>query len=962
MPSYQTTTTKGHAGKAKAKHSVGGFIHNLASDAHDALVGIVEAPYYLTKAGYHDIQHGNTAESGAMLKAIGQNYKHYYYDPISRGNFGQFGENLYQHPGQPVLDALTLLDGAGAVAGALGKASEVGRVGALAGDVGAGGRIAGLRRISHSDYKSLNATERASATKAKNGTYLVPAKHDIVNRVGKVSASRDVVRNPVIRGRKALVERALQGADRTDSKFGALTNGYFGPDRRGARLTSTVAKRVERAKRQAAALEATHAVSMLDKDAKHALFYRLQGFNNEARYGKLLAHRLDETAHSVRGPREKLAVKHDVERLTKPAVHDQIVNPSPALQEAEAKLLDVSDVTQADRASRGHLADSRARAEMPLRTVGVEPLPQERLAVVSHSQHRVPRSERRSKTAGVKSQGVLGSDRTATGHAFQHAMYDADPLQVVKSQLDELSLKKNHHDLQYMMAISRPYDAADESIRHGLRDGTLKALRVDSKPLKQLHEIAAFGQNTIVPLVKDANPAAVADYEQTYALLREWNDEAAKAGAEGIVVPTDTWNDLTKQIESADGLYKKLLKTPTRLWRDLTLSLKGSFYVNNFLGNLLLGLVAHPVKFIPNLLTHGTGLTKLGKRIDKADPQLVRSGQANTLAKLSEDDMASSSKLNPLNNVSRFADFIAHQGAKGTENNFRRASAAIEFKSAARQLMHNDGISHGEAMDALFNDRHAVDALTQKVYGDLLDYSRLSPAEKDYILPFLPFWNFTRSIAGKTITLTLDEPWKIQVLKAMSQSALAENKDGVFANIKGDLPPYLSGLMQVGPTVNGVTPVYSTYAANPFSSVADTVDQVGSLVGGAKTDTQSPLAQVNPYIKSGIEALVGQDVFLGKKLTGSRGEIYLSQLANSFPQLASYQRARYPGASPFIERTPQQALLQYAGLPVGSFNEKNANSDLAINRYFATKDAAAAAKADAKKHARDRGRYLGLAH
>lgn len=955
-------------GKSRPSHSVGGFLSNLGSGLRNDLVGIVEAPYYIGRAGIHDIQHGNHAETGAMLAGIWSQLKDYY-GPALHGDIKGFAQNVYDRPDQLGLDILTALTGG---AGLAAKGATLAARGAEAGGMAARAAraIAGLEHIDHAAYDALSPAAKAKAVRLAPGEgALVPGKHQIVNSVGKVVHEYDKSPNAMVRGRQALKEKVLEATGGSNTLPGRLTNGYFHPDRRGVRLAQATEKRVARREAESSIVDAMKALSKLPKEARTALFYRLPGFNTESRLNALVKHRLDglDEVMSSPTPRDKAHIEEDLKRLSDPKVRESILNPDEKTLAVEQKLLDASDKVQVHRALRGAPGDPVERAAQPLRTIGIEPAPGERLGIVSYSQHRLPRALRRSKVGGVRAGGGLASDLASTGTAFQHGLYDADPRKVLHSMMDEVHLKRSAHDLEYALAISRPYVGEDGTIpadiAHGVANGTLKAFTVDSAPIKALHEIANFVDERVLPLAKDAAPEEAAAFEQQAAILREWTKEAEDAGARGMVMPMSSWNDLTAQVEAASGLYAKLLKTPTRLWRDLTLSLKGSFYVNNFLGNLLLGLIAHPIAFAPALVRHGFSSTSsLGKRIDEVAPDLARSGQAATLAKLSHADLpVNASRLNPLNLLSMAADKVAHVGGLFTESNFRRAAMAVEVNQTARRLMRGTpGMKHADAVDLLLNDAQSVDAMAAKVYHDLLDYSKLTPFEKDYIRPLLPFWNFTRSIAGRAITLTLDEPWKVQVLKAMSETAMRENDQHVFANIKGELPPYLDGLMQVGPTHDGITPVASTYAANPFSSVADTASQLSSLVTGDATDTQSPLAQFNPYIRSALEAATGRDLFFDKPLQGSRGHIFLTQLANNFPQVATYNRVRYPGASPYLERSLQQSGLQYMGLPVADFNERNAIRNLSIASYYDQLARVQQDKYVAKRASRDRGRFLGL--
>jgi hypothetical protein len=242
----------------------------------------------------------------------------------------------------------------------------------------------------------------------------------------------------------------------------------------------------------------------------------------------------------------------------------------------------------------------------------------------------------------------------------------------------------------------------------------------------------------------------------------------------------------------------------------------------------------------------------------------------------------------------------------------------------------------------------------------MLDYTKLTPFEKNYLRTAYPFWNFMRSIAGRTIRLTLDEPWKVEVMQALSHTALAENEQGMFQGIE-DLPQYLVGLAQTGETKQGKTPVVSSYGANPFSSPADMAHQLTAMVSGeAAGETASPFAQMNPYIKSAVEALTMQDQFFGAPLHGSRAEVYGQQLAKNFPQFAAYDKARYPNQNSIVKRTPAQVLAQYMGIPVGTFDRGAFARQQAIGAWVKQNEARSQRKREAKRSNADRGVLLGV--
>jgi hypothetical protein len=956
--------------KKKAKKTFGGFAGNWLDDVSDALVGVVTAPYYIARAGYHDLGYGDAqkgSELGAMGKGIWVGMRDYY-KPLVKGDFSKFASNVYDHPFQLALDAATIATLGGAGIGKAGqaaaKASQVG-----SGSAKLGEKLAGLSRIDGAQYANLGKLQQAEALKGMGGTYLVPRQRAIVNSLGKVTAEVPVVRNPVVRGRKAVTSKIL---DKAGDKI-PLTNGYFSPDRRGPRMAQAQLDRLERRNSERQVAAAAKALRALPKAAQVALYYRIPGFNTMDRYSELVAsRRLDLEAKQnpvtkaglkSAGARERLALEQDIRRLEDPEISRQILTPDEKTLAVERMLLDVEDVLQQHRARREAPGDRRGRAEQPLREIGIEPEAGERLGIISYAEKRVPKSVKKGASKRSMQAGKRVEDLASTGYAFRNALYKPDPGRILQSYVAELRHDRIGNNVAYAVSISDSYadalKADPESVARALKDGTLVRFTTEQGTIKKLDEIAEFVGREFEPIAKAAGNT---EPELMVKLINEWVDTVKTSGSDGWVMPKQSWDELSAQVASAEGLMRKLLKTPTRLWRDLTLSLKGSFYVNNFLGNLLLGIVSYGAfSYTKELLKSGSKHSALGKKVDEAAPDNLR-GQARVLAELSEQDMPhGGSKWNPLTAISVLGDKVANVGALFTEDNFRRAGLALEVRRAAKGLQDKrPGMQLADAMDEILNDADSVDTLFERVAGNMLDYTKLTPFEKNYLRTAYPFWSFMRSIAGRTIRLTLDEPWKIQVMRMFSEATLSENEDGMFRGIE-DLPQYLVGLAQTGETKSGKTPVVSSYGANPFSSPADMAHQLTAMVSGeAAAETASPIAQMNPFVKSAVEALTGQDQFFGAPLQGSRAEIYATQVAKQFPQWAAYQKARYPNQNSVVKRTPAQVALQYMGVPVGTFDRGAYARQQAISNYYDNMERKSLLKRDAKRERSDRGVLLGL--
>jgi hypothetical protein len=202
---------------------------------------------------------------------------------------------------------------------------------------------------------------------------------------------------------------------------------------------------------------------------------------------------------------------------------------------------------------------------------------------------------------------------------------------------------------------------------------------------------------------------------------------------------------------------------------------------------------------------------------------------------------------------------------------------------------------------------------------------------------------------GRTVRLTLDEPWKLAILSNMSREVVKENKKRL-----GALPDYMQGLLLTGSKDKSGKPrAISTYGANPFSAVSDITSQGLSLLSGDPSlQGVSPIAGMNPYIKSGLEAAFHVNSFTGAPLPkGSLGGTYAHQLAGNFPLYSAYDKYEHPSTSPALERNLRDTIESYLGVSTGSVDMTNVRRNLAIQALMQRKDEAAQRRHDAKMKA-----------
>ena len=127
--------------KHKKKRGILGLADNFLTDIGDTVMGIPEGVRTIAETGYHDTK--DLFDGGGhdfKLDDLGKEAIKqitYTYEPLTHGDFKEFGRRLYEHPLGPVLDAFTIATlGAGAevrAAKILGDVGEVGKVSRLTG-------------------------------------------------------------------------------------------------------------------------------------------------------------------------------------------------------------------------------------------------------------------------------------------------------------------------------------------------------------------------------------------------------------------------------------------------------------------------------------------------------------------------------------------------------------------------------------------------------------------------------------------------------------------------------------------------------------------------------------------------------------------------------------------------------------------------------------------------------------
>lgn len=1029
MPSPVASTSSAK----KSGDSITGFLGNLASSTGQGLLGIGEGlGYYLPKAVY-DAATGNAAPIEAMGSGIADQYKQFY-SPLVEGNFGKFAQNVYDNPFQPVMDVASLVTGG---AGLAGKGAELaamgGEAGSAAADVGA--RVAGLTRIPAADIASSPAIAAAKdlgivPKLARNGDALIPKLRSVVDPHTGVSLHdipKGVARNPVIRGRQALMEATYAKISPDNPILGRMS-----PTERGPRLETAMRNR----RAAIAHLPAIRAVQVADKaltpDERLAVGARTGIGVKDAASVKTWRTMVQSKVDAINAARDsdggiaKGSAKELANQTVKlkeiDAASPLIAHPTPAMLDAEGAIYKLHDSVQEARASNtaavpfDPLHDQMtidSSAAQPLRIIHgakpsllhpteVEPTAaavraQRDLEAVTDNvarknipaKHIRELTEAAKETQPVAKPGLYGgelteipegtklakysfstnrslnsdvrgasaamarkadNDKLSTGHAFASGDYEfPTPAGFVKQAVGEYMRAGSDQTMQAALKSGIQFDPLNpdhDALVHGPK-ARYKVVTKDSPLRQKLGQLSNFIHSKLLPIAEEHHDEATVQMADT---LAQWEAEIA---GHGVMLPKSVLPEFQRQVSDSASLLYKALRRPTQVWKSLTLGLKGSFYANTFFGHLLLGMVGYGPQFVKEAFASGSTRFGAGKQLEDAAPGLMAYGDPLRSEAHMAQDVNEGIVPKILNAPERALNAVggkaAETGSKFTTMNFRRAATVIELKRAAKLLAKFDGSTPAEALTKLMHDPVGLDTAREAMARKMLDYSKLTPFERNQVRAFVPFWNYTRAIVSRTGSLALDEPVKLNALSQLSNYSLKKSDGSIFGGLPlSEVPEYDLGLMPTGATKNGKTPELSTYGFNLFSTPADLVSQLGGSAAGQAGDS-NPLAQVNPFIGAALDAATGKDMFTGEPVQGSAAQVFEKELLNSVPQYQWYDAATHPNPDSLIQRTPDQKLAQYFGAPVGTFSVPNLEQQNAINAYYAAAQNKTWAKAAAKR-------------
>lgn len=934
MPVYKTG---GSTGAVAGPSGFSGFFHNAIENLKE-LEGLPAGIQAIGTAAWRDANRAVGRRGGSFeLDDIGKAaYSGFVEDtpliPLVTGDFGEAASRYYDNPVWGTLDALTVASlGSGAAARAGLTAAKYGGKGAIAGQ---GARLAG---------RVPGSLERA--TKPIYNRNLLDA-----SGAPLVLGQKTVAQNPYIRARQGITDYARSFIP----EDAPAPLAYLGPAKTAARAEARSIKNTgsRSISNRRAAFEA--ASSGLSKRQLSAAFYAAQGFHTVSRLESLRKYREGELARvgaelaqaETKAAKKRLhndqsSLRDDIKHIerSKAVINDEGVV---ALREHVREISDENQKMFAERGIRRGSAEAtpdmldqiqRDRMHTPLINAGITPDPGERWAIITHFDRRDKPGKKSGRSDDPLAMSRMAEEYTSDYTNFRLARYERDAGRVLDTFENLMRADMAYERMVYALSLARTYSPDDDA---AIRDGILHHVHSKDPESRELFESIAISDRFIEHQLKPEIGGAwgVDEAAKLTETAKRLSDEAVAEGSPGLVMPEAAFKILKADFVQASTIVARLVDKfgkLTKQWRHLVLSLKGSFYVNNFMGNMLLGVIAYGPRYFVDVAAESLPRVARGKKSKRIDAEVSDIKRGAGARNVSQGTGAPGR----FDIISRLGEAALRQGVKITEDNFRRAGIRAELRKTTKEvklLMRADGkkVSTQQAVDMIFNDKDLLEMTARNMYGNLLDYSKLTPFEREILLPLMPFWNFTRSIAGKTINLYMDEPWKAYVLMLIGEEGIDTVEEEV-----GELPSYLKGVL-LGDRVDGENiRAMSTYGMNPFVAPVDLAEQVMSIGSDpAAMGSINPLVSFNPFLKVPAEAITGTDFFYGNELHGSYFDRVKQQAKKNIPVGAYYDKWITPSKRPNLARDGRDSVLAYLGLPVGTMDMANVRANLATRQKF----------------------------
>jgi len=424
------------------------------------------------------------------------------------------------------------------------------------------------------------------------------------------------------------------------------------------------------------------------------------------------------------------------------------------------------------------------------------------------------------------------------------------------------------------------------------------------------------------------------------------HDAAVDNQGRYFLVPDAISKAATGEFTRMSDFMYRFGRQPVRIWRSLLLGTRPAFLVNNLIGNTLMYLMKtggkgavrdlfsairemHGDRVAMKLL-NDPALTAeqraaLMSETYRRYPEQMTAGTFGSTQSPSTEGLlrgyhskAGRAFQTGTSWLPHFTSFVAEEvPRRGFIHNFIRNSP--EFKTVYRSLP-RDARKFENAERILHEGKTGV--LYQKMISEQVDrsignYTHLSPFERNVMRTILPFYSWYRAILTTTMHLALDNPLRAQALFKLGQIGGEAAAGGM------QLPSYLAGSIPLGGGPNQTKRLLYTQSLNPWATL-------GQLSQGLTHDWTQ--LGVDPFVQGLMQTYQqlanapgrsgAVPVAPGKLITAMLGNIIqgLPPMAQLFPAgPSSLYPNRGRGSIPIIG--PRESALEaWLGAPIKEVN------------------------------------------
>lgn len=467
----------------------------------------------------------------------------------------------------------------------------------------------------------------------------------------------------------------------------------------------------------------------------------------------------------------------------------------------------------------------------------------------------------------------------------------------------------------------------------------------------------------------DKTPQEFSKWIQSYGkrLITNRHGQAMKRGDKYLLVRRRNLDDYIREANNSYSFLHTAAKFPTKLWKWSILATSPRYLVNNVFGNHLMYMMsANPVSTIRGMHDaikdiHGNHVALKGlSEIDKAQRAItgdwIDKHYLGTTQGFSHEQMkdigigrrgvnALKQGFYPITH--HLSDTLVRRAA--INYIIRRHPLYQEFYREARKTL-DPHAAHRLAGETVSSEPSVRAYVTKNVDNVLGQYHHFNNAERA-TKNIVPFYSWDRAIMRHALTMASDRPYQAAAMYQIGRQGMDEVQKwlGPVPNfLKGAIPLEMLGLhgaengvagLVLGQQHVGRKKVLTTQGLNPYSTIPDVTDALGSLVKGNPQFGEALASQINPFYTGAVQHYTGQSVISGARVPKHGGLIpdVLRNVAESTPLVKMGNVALNGRPLPKVDaRTGKthapllyrgdlgQQVRSWVGLPIKDFSTKTA--------------------------------------